>query len=319
MMKRIIVAILLINMMNLLIAFDKYAGEIYEIPVGVRNIALGNTGLTDVKGYSPAFWNPALLPELQNSTMELMHANEFDGLFKYDSFSAYYHAQNSIAISMTRIAINDIPLTKLENSDLPLSNDNRPYAYKFVDNNDYLLNIALGRRINDKINLGITPKITYRQLAEESAWALGADIGMLYKVSSNFIIASKINNVVATHILWENGDYELASPKGEVEFRYEFSLWGERIPFELIMRSDFYLFADKNIGEYDLNFTSLSNHYGFALTPYQNISLLAGYDVDSITAGIDLKYRWFSLFYAYKNNSNGDLGNSQKISLGYKF
>ena len=318
-MKRLILALLIINIMTLLVAFDKYAGEIYEIPVGVRNIALGNTGLTDIKGYSPAYWNSALLPELQNSSIELMHAKEFDGLFKYDSFSFYYHAQNSIAISLTRIAINDIPLTKLENSNLPLSNENRPYAYKFVDNNDYLLNIALGRRINDKLNLGITPKITYRKLAEESAWAIGADLGMLYKVSSNFMIASKINNVVATHILWENGDYELASPKGEVEFRYDFTLWGERLPLELIMRSELYLFADKNIGEYDLSFTSLSNHYGLAVTPYQNISLLAGYDVDSITAGIDLKYREFALFYAYKNNSNGDLGDSQKISLGYKF
>lgn len=305
--------------MSQLMAFDKYAGEIYEIPVGVRNIALGATGLTDTKGYSPAFWNAALLPELDRTTMELMHANEFDGLLKYDSFSFYYHAQNSVAMTLTRISINDIPLTKLEDGALPISNDNRPYAYKYVDNNDYLLNIALGRRINDKINLGITPKITYRQLAEKSAWALGADIGMLYKITSNFILASKINNVVATHILWENGSYEMASPKGELEFRYDLSFWKERFLLELIMRNEIYLFADKDIGDYDLSFTSISNHYGIALTPYQNITILGGYDVDSVTAGIDLKYRDFSLFYAYKSNSNSDLGNSQKISLGYTF
>lgn len=318
-MKKIIILLLIINSLSLLMAFDKYAGEIYEIPVGVRNIALGNTGLTDTKGYSPAFWNAALLPELENSTLELMHANEFDGLFKYDSFSFYYHSANSVALTLTRIAINDIPLTTLENNNLPLSNDNRPYAYKFVNNNDYLLNIAVGRRINDRLNLGISPKLTYRKLAEESAWAIGADLGMLYKVNDNFLVAAKINNVVATHILWENGTYELASPKGELEFRYEFSLWQDRVPLELIMRNEIYLFADKNIGDYDLDFTSLNNHYGLAITPFPNISLLGGYDVDSITAGIDLKYRAFSLFYAYKNNNNGDLGNSQKISLGYSF
>ena len=318
-MKRLVLVLLLINILSLLIAFDKYAGDIYEIPVGVRNIALGNTGLTDTKGYAPAFWNSALLPELQNSTLELMHAKEFDGLFKYDSFSFYYHGENSVAISLTRIAINDIPLTSLENGDLPISNDNRPYAYKYVDNNDYLLNIALGRSITNKLNLGITPKITYRKLANKTAWALGADLGMLYKATSNFTFASKISNAVATHILWENGSYEIASPKGEVEMRYEFALWGERLPLELIMRSDIYLFADSDIGDYDLSFTSISNHYGIAVTPYKNISILGGYDVDSITAGIDLKYRDFSLFYAYKNNSNSDLGNSQKISLGYMF
>ncbi len=318
-MKKILILIVVVNMFNLLSAFDKYAGEIYEIPLGVRNIALGNTGLTDTNGYSPAFWNSALLPELEHSTLELMHAKEFDGLFKYDSFSLYYKGQNSVAISLTRISVNDIPLTKLENGQLPLSNENRPYAYKYVDNNDYLLNIALGRKISEKINLGITPKITYRKLAEETAWAIGADIGMLYKATSNFKIATKLNNVVATHILWENGSYEMASPKGEVEFRYDIGVWNDKLLFELIMRSDIYMFADSNIGHYDLDFTSVSNHYGLAITPYQNISFLGGYDVDSITAGIDLKIMDFSLFYAYKNNDNSDLGNSQKISLGYKF
>ncbi len=318
-MKKIFILLIIINLTFFLTAFDKYAGEIYEIPVGVRNIALGNTGLTDTKGYAPAFWNAALLPDLENSTLELMHANEFDGLFKYDSFSFYYKSQNSVAISLTRISINDIPLTKLENGQLPLSNDNRPYAYKYVDNNDYLLNIALGRKINDKINLGITPKITYRKLAEESAWALGADLGMLYKVRQNFKIASKLTNVVATHILWKDGSYEMASPKGELEFRYDFKIWQEKLVFELIMRNDIYMFADSDIGQYDLNFTSISNHYGLAISPYRNISILAGYDVDSITAGLDLKVMDFSLFYAFKSNENSDLGNSQKISLGYKF
>lgn len=318
-MKKFTTLLIIVNLINILVAFDKYAGEIYEIPVGVRNIALGNTGLTDTKGYSPAYWNAALLPELQHSKIEIMHANEFDGLFKYDSFSFYYHSQNSIALSLTRVSVNDVPLTKLENGQIPLSNDNRPYAYKYVNNNDYLLNIALGRKFSDKINLGVSPKITYRKLAEESAWAIGADLGLYYKVAENFKIASKINNLLATHILWENGTYETASPKGELEFKYNFAFWEEKLKLELIMRNEIYLFADHNIGQYDLNFTSISNHYGLALTPYQNFSILAGYDVDSITAGLDLKYNNFSLFYAYKNNNDENLGNSQKISLGYMF
>lgn len=318
-MKRLIAILLMLNILSIVIAFDKYAGEIYEIPLGVRNIALGGTGLTDVKGFSPAFWNAALLPELTASKVELMHANEFDGLFKYDSFSFYYHAQNSVAISLTRIAINDIPLTKLENSDLPLSNSNRPYAYKYVNNDDYLLNIALGRKLNDKLNIGVTPKLTYRNLADETAWAIGADLGLLYKFNENIMLASKVMNVVSTHILWENGDYETASPKGEIEFRYGFSLFTKKVPVNLTLRSEIYMFADKDIGEYDLDFTSISNHYGIEVTPFENISILGGYDVDSITAGLDLSFHGFSIFYAFKNNSNNDLGNSQKLSVGYRF
>lgn len=318
-MKRLMSILLMLNILSVVMAFDKYAGEIYEIPLGVRNIALGGTGLTDVNSYSPAFWNAALLPELTDSKIELMHANEFAGLFKYDSFSFYYHAQNSVAISLTRIAINDIPLTKLENNDLPLSNSNRPYAYKHVNNDDYLLNIALGRKLTDKLNIGVTPKLTYRNLADETAWALGADLGILYKINDKFIFASKVTNVVATHILWKDGDYETASPKGEVELRYGFSLFEKRVPINLTLRSEIYMFADQDIGEYDLSFTSISNHYGIEVTPYENISVLAGYDVDSITAGLDLSYRGFSIFYAFKNNSNNDLGNSQKLSMGYRF
>ncbi|OQY40178.1 MAG: hypothetical protein B6226_00445 [Candidatus Cloacimonetes bacterium 4572_65] len=318
-MKKIYTILLMIVLVTGLTAFDKYAGEIYDLTSGVRNIAMGNTGLTDVKTFSPAYWNSALIPEIGESRVELMHATEFDGLFKYDNISLFWNSQNPVAINLTRISINDIPLTKLEDESAEISNNNRPYAYKYVDNNDYLLSIGLSRSLNSKLNIGLTPKITYRDVAEESGWALGADISLLYKAKTNLLLAGKIDNVVATHVLWENGTYETVSPKADLEARFLFTMFKREIPFELALRTEFFMLEDSDIGEYDLSITSINPHIGLSVTPFSNLSFLAGYDTNSLTAGVDLVYNNFTIFYAYSNSNESDLGSSQKIALGYNF
>ncbi len=318
-MKKTIIVILIINIAVTLIAFDKYAGEIYDLPTGVRNIGMGNTGLTDLNSYSPAYWNPALMQLIKQSRVEVMHATEFDDLFSYDNISFFWASKNSISLSLTRISINDIPLTKLENESLEISNDNRPYAYKHVDNNDYLISIGLSRTLAKDLYLGLTPKLAYRKLAEENAWAIGADASLLYNPNKNWLFASKVHNIVSTHVLWENGEYESVSPKLDFEARYMFALFGKTVPVELSARSEMFMFDDGEIGNTDLAFTSSNNHFGLSITPYKNITILSGYDVDSLTTGLDLKISNFSLFYSYRFNEDSDLGNSQKMAIGYNF
>jgi hypothetical protein len=318
-MKKIFAMLVLFIAIMQLVAFDKYAGEIYDLPTGVRNIAMGNTGLTDINTYSPAYWNAALMPLINKSRVEIMHADEFDGLFTYDNISSHWASDNGVSFSLTRISVNDIPLTTLEDETLEISNDNRPYAYKHVDNNDILLSLGLSRKLRENLYLDLTPKLTYRNLAEENAWAIGGDISLLFQPYQSLLLATKIHNVVSTHVLWENGEYETVSPKTDIEGRYLFSLFNDSIPMELAYRCEMFMFDDSPIGQTDIGFTSINNHLGLSITPYQNISLLTGYDVDSITAGVDLKISDFSIFYSYRMNDNSDLGNSQKIAIGYNF
>lgn len=318
-MKRVLLILCTLILLVNLAGFSKYSGEIFELPNGVRNMALGGTGLTDIASYSPAYWNSSLMPEISSSRIELMHATEFDKLYSYDALSFFYNGLTSLGFTLTRIAIDNIPLTKLPNPDAEISNDNRPYVYKYVDNQDYLLLLGMGRKLNDRWNIGLTPKLIYRNLAEKSAFALGADFGFLYKPYRNLMIGGKVSNVVSTHVMWEDGHYESVSPKTELEFRYNFTLFRECVNVSLAMKNDFYMFADSDIGEYDLGITSLSNHFGMEIQPFNRVSFLAGYDIDSPTAGFDYKYHDFSLFYVYKFNSDEGLGDSQKISLGYNF
>ena len=87
-MKKIIIALVLLITVNLLA--EKYAGEIFNMSISPRNSALGGCGLTDDDTFSPAYWNSALLTEISNNKYELMHAEEYSGLLKFDTFSGIF-------------------------------------------------------------------------------------------------------------------------------------------------------------------------------------------------------------------------------------
>jgi hypothetical protein len=59
---RTLLLLLLLGLFSSSLCAEKYAGEIFRMGAGVRNFALGSTGITDTNGYAPAYWNPALMP-----------------------------------------------------------------------------------------------------------------------------------------------------------------------------------------------------------------------------------------------------------------
>ncbi|MDP8203711.1 MAG: hypothetical protein P9L95_04175, partial [Candidatus Tenebribacter mawsonii] len=108
-----IVIIIIILLVALELSATKYAGEIFQIGAGVRNFALGNCGVTDVNSSSLAYWNSALLTLVNDNRFELMHAEEYSGLLSYDTAAAIWGETNKFSVVLTRIGIDDIPLTKV--------------------------------------------------------------------------------------------------------------------------------------------------------------------------------------------------------------
>src|SRR6056297_4139694 len=100
-MKKYFIIIALVVLFSNSLAADKYAGEIFRMGAGVRNYALGNTGLTNSETAALAYWNPAFLVESTETRFELMHAEEYHGLLQYDVISARY--QDKFSLVITRI------------------------------------------------------------------------------------------------------------------------------------------------------------------------------------------------------------------------
>ena len=296
---------------------EKYAGEIFRMGAGVRNFALGNTGLTDPYTSAIAYWNPALLAktEGEGSVFELMHAEEFMGLVTYDTFSAVLGSESRYAITLSRIGINDIPLTRLPNPDEPVSNDNRPYQYKTVNNADYILYLGFYRKLGAYI-IGFIPKIAYRYLAETSGYGFGADLSSYFDLHDNIMLGFKIRDFFSTQVFWSNGTHETVNPGFDLEISYLFRtpLIGSNT--RLIAGTEIITEGREEAATNHLGMVSFDYHFGLEIPIPEYVNLYAGYDIKNITAGISVNISPFQINYAFKHNT--ELDNSHRISLGLR-
>jgi hypothetical protein len=316
---RIVLVICIILVLHINLHAEKYAGEIFKMGAGVNNFAMGSTGITDLHGASAAYWNAALLPYHHDNTFEIMHAEEFAGMVKYDTFSGVIGKSNRIAFVITRIGNSNIPLTTLENDSLPPSANNQPISYKTISNSDYMFYIGFGNMITSKLSLGITPKIAYRSLAEHSGYGFGADIGGYYKIQENWSVGARLADYFSTQLFWQNGTHEIVDPSLDIETQYGVQLTKEKIPVKGYFRTEILSEGRKKMATTSLGAISMDYHAGIEVQPIANIKLMAGYDVQNFTAGMSVTYRIVSFQYAYKQEPKADLQSCQRISIGIRF
>jgi len=292
---------------------DKYANEIFLMGAGVRNFSLGRAGVTDNDTTAPAYWNASLLLNQDTNSIDMMHAEEFKGMLKYDTISGAY---GGIGFTLARIGINNIKLTRLENEADTLSANNKPYVYKTVDNADYILYIGLARSISG-VPIGVTPKLVYRSLVDTSAYGFGLDVSSHYEVNDRLMLGLRIRDIIPAQIYWDNGTHESTYIGFDAEARVRTTM--------PVIEKDLFVYVNGEINtegleEYstvNVGDVSLDPHLGAELVLHPRVSLLAGYDIEHFTAGASVNY--MNVFLNYSFEQNAQLDNSHRVSVGARF
>lgn len=308
---------IIMTIMIIFVAIDlsatKYAGEIFQIGAGVRNFALGNCGLTDVNSTSIAYWNSALLTLVEEDRFELMHAEEYLGLLSYDTAAAIWGKTNKFSVILTRIGVDDIPLTELYDPDEPISGSNRPYKYSSVNNSDIVVYFGFSRKIG-KYNFGFTPKLAYRNLADENGVGFGADISTFFLLSEKTMLAVKLRDFFSTQILWGNGTHEIVNPSLDSEVNHSFVLPVFKWNSTAYLRMEIFAEGRDTSSSVSLGPVSLDYHLGFEVDLHSAVDLYMGYDLTNITSGLKLKIKNWDINYSFEYDN--ELENSHRISVG---
>ena len=315
-MKYIQITVLLLMLMSALGA-TKYAGEIFSFSPGVANQAMGATGLSYTVSPAAGWWNPALLAQNSMRGIELMRSEHFEGLLSQNQLSL--SLGNAISLNINHLAIDKIKLTKLENEDEILSNDNRPYVWKTVTNQDVIVSASFARPLSERIFVGISPKFAYRDLAQHSGYGFGADLGALWTSGNHLALGLNLRDFFGTQILWESGEHEIALPNLDLEASYGFELLKYEIPVLLALRAQAFPEERGEASNLSSSGFSADLHAGLMLQIIPQLSLMTGYDVDSFTAGLGLNIKSLGINYAFKAKAYDSLGYTQKISLGYSW
>lgn len=314
-MKKTYTAILLLALASLL-GGTKYAGEIFQLSSGVQNQAMGGTGLTFGNSLAAGWWNPALLAEPGFSGVELMRVEHFEGLMQQNQLGAVFGSKTRASIQINHLGIDEIKLTQLENPADTLSNANRPEVWKTVGNHDVILYGSLARSLGSRLHLGITPKLAYRSLAENSGFGFGADLGLLWDAGKGIHVAANLRDFFSTQIVWANGTHEIAIPNLDLELGYGFKPVKE-VPVHLAVRAQ--VFAEDRGEASNLHAGPLSAdfHAGIRVAPIPALNVIAGWDADCFTAGLGVRYKSLGIDFAWRNGSPDELGASQRLSLSY--
>jgi hypothetical protein len=164
--------------------FRKYSNEFLNIGAGARGLAMGSAQVASVQDGTAGYWNPAGLTGVKdNSNINLMHAEYFAGIGKYDYASLALPLsgnKRTLGISALRFAVDDIMNTLYLVEPDGSINYNNIQAFSSAD---YAFLVSLGQTLKEtehkKVQFGVNAKVIHRIVGSFArAWGFGLDAGL---------------------------------------------------------------------------------------------------------------------------------------------
>lgn len=308
----------------------KYAGEFMSTGVGARALGMGGAYAAKGGDVTYGYWNPAGLAALDYPEIAMMHSERFAGIINYDyaAFAMPFRKSETLGLSVTRLGVDDIPITALPRPDLPVDaiyevqedgtvkrKSNRPYVAKKVNDAEYAVYLSYSKRVQHRFSYGINAKFVRKGVGDNSAWGIGFDIGAIWRPWQKLMVGANFQDVTTTLLAWDTGTKELISPTLKTGLAYPFNL-----PF---LKSDI-LFA----GDVDTRFEgrtgdasqlnagdiSFDFRLGAELIVYNIVALRLGRDdLGYFTAGAGITLPRLDIDYAFMNHTQ--LNETHRISL----
>lgn len=164
--------------------FRKYSNEFLNIGAGARGLAMGGAQVASVTDGTSGYWNPAgLVGVKDNPQLNLMHAEYFAGIGKYDYASIAFPSSNNkrtFAVTGLRFAVDDIMNTLFLVEPDGSINYNNIQSFSSAD---YAFLFSFAQKLKEstkrKINFGMNAKIIHRSVGKfAKAWGFGLDGGL---------------------------------------------------------------------------------------------------------------------------------------------
>ncbi len=187
--------------------FRKYSNEFLNIGAGARGLAMGGSQVASVNDGTSGYWNPAGLVGIkEHPQINLMHAEYFAGIGKYDYASVVFPTSNqkrTIGITGLRFAVDDIMNTLFLVEPDGSINYNNIQAFSSAD---YAFIFSFAQKLKEtekkNIHFGLNAKVIHRSVGKfAKAWGFGLDAGLqIYSNKWKFGIAGR--DITSTFNAW---------------------------------------------------------------------------------------------------------------------
>lgn len=191
------------------IAMDRVTGanETFNIEPGARSAALGSSTMAIDGDYLGLLSNPYQLANVNYGWASFSHTEYYEDT-RYDFASAVMliGEGQGLGVSFGRFGANDIPYIK-EGEPLPEGS-----FYKTLSIADYVFSASWGRRLTDRIDLGVAFHGIYRDM-DQSGWGFRGDAGLRYKVIERLYVSGLLKGWTSSATSWDSGEFEYTSPE----------------------------------------------------------------------------------------------------------
>jgi hypothetical protein len=279
-----------------------------DIPVGAGPAAMGGGYTSLANDAYAATYNPGGLGFLESTQFSGQHLSYLESIhYEYLSFAVPLRRSancgsladcqgSAIGGSVQYLGSGDIK--GMDQFGTPTGDFSSYYA---------AYNLSYGRALTEKLSLGLTGKMINAKLDDVSANAFAADLGAMYKVQGNLMLAASLTNVGS---------------------KLKFISEGDSLPMAFHLGATFRPSAQWMVtGEVVYPKTGLASmHVGGEWRPLEALALRTGYRTDTVkelsvlagySLGLGLNIWGQELGYAWL--PYGDLGNTHYVSLLMKF
>ncbi len=269
---------------------------VLKIGYGTRASAMGGAFVGLADDASALYWNSAGLSQLTKRDFLFCYQNWFAGI--RDQYFSFTQPTNFGTIGIGFFFSSSGEIESWDEENLPSS------SFK---THTGILTFSYAKPFTTRFSAGVSSKILYQDLKEESGTAFNSDIGILYKLKK-IGIGLNLQNI-GTKIYY-------ADSYGMIPIKL---VLGARItPFK-----DLNLVSDLNISEE----TGLHFHFGGEYSIANMFTIRAGYKtgpqsverlgaVSSITAGFGINWKNYKFGYTFV--PYGILGVTNRFSFGFQ-
>jgi len=289
----------------------KYSGEFLNLGAGGRPLALG--GAFTAAGGNPlsGYYNPGGLSLIERPQALFMHSESFGSILNHD-FLSYSRPLTStekkaaIGISFYRLGGGGIYVTGKDEND-------RFYVISEESHADYAGYFSYGRSFSEKFSGGITAKLIYRDIIDETAFGIGIDVGGHYLLGDWISIGLSIQDATTTLLSYSTGKKEYIIPT--VRMGTKMAVSSGNFGAALYLDSETRFEGRDYSAQFSAGGISVDSHLGLEID-YKNLIFgRIGSDVGSLTLGAGLVVRGFNIDLAMRNHS--ELDNTYLVSITF--
>ena len=183
------------------------ANETFNTEPGAHSAALGSATMAVDGDYLGLLSNPYQLARVNYGWVSVSHTEYYEDS-RYDFASAVFPLgeRQGLGVSFGRFGVNDIPYIK-EGEPLPEGS-----AYNTLSIADYVFSVSFGRRLTDRLDLGLSFHGIYRDM-DQSGFGFRGDAGLRYRVLDRLFAAALLKGWTSSATTWESGQLEYTNPE----------------------------------------------------------------------------------------------------------